>query len=245
MLVTRASVPGALRPHAMTTWPYTVPCVAELAEHGWEFTAPVTVVVGENGSGKSTVVEALAEAFGLDAQGGRAGRKYGNNRPKTALGQVLRLDTTAEGARLRSGPRTKRRGFFLRAETAFGLMNAVSGRLGYWQADTDTMSHGEGFLTVFDEMFTGPGLYLMDEPEAALSFTSCLQLTALMHHLGTTGAQVICATHSPILAATPGADIIEVGDHGSRHVRWTELDLTAQWRRFLTDPAFYLHHLTK
>ena len=243
MLVRRAYIPEGLRPGSMSSWPHTVPCVTELAEHGLEFTAPVTFLVGENGSGKSTLVEAIAEAFKLDSHGGRAGRKYGNDRPKTPLGEVLRLDTTAEGARMRSGPRTKRKGFFLRAETAFGLMNTVSGMRGYWDADTSQMSHGEGFLTVFAEMFHQPGLYLMDEPEAALSFTSCLQLVALMRDLGESGAQIICATHSPLLAATPGADIIELGDHGARRAKWDELDLTAQWRRFLADPEFYLRHL--
>ncbi|MFC4003006.1 AAA family ATPase [Prauserella oleivorans] len=244
MLVRRAFIPEGLRPAACASWPYTVPCVAELAHNGLEFTAPVTMLVGENGSGKSTLVEAIAEAFKLDAHGGRAGRKYGNDRPRTPLGEVLQLETTPDGARMRSGPRTKRKGFFLRAETAFGLMNTVSGMKGYWEADTSEMSHGEGFLTVFAEMFQGGGLYLMDEPEAALSFTSCLQLVALMHDLGHSGAQVICATHSPLLAATPGADIIEIGDHGTRRAKWDDLDLTAQWRRFLAEPAFYLRHVT-
>lgn len=245
MLVRRVYLPEHARPGTFDAWPFTVPCVAELAEHGLDFTAPVTFLVGENGSGKSTLVEAIAEAFKLDSHGGRAGRKYVNDRPKTPLGQILAVDATPEGRRMRSGPRTKRKGFFLRAETAFGLMNAVSGMRGYWEADTSEMSHGEGFLTVFAEMFSEPGLYLMDEPEAALSFSSCLQLVALMHDLGTSGAQVICATHSPILASTPGADIIEIGDHGTRRAKWAELDLVAQWRRYLTDPSFYLRHITE
>lgn len=244
MLVRRAYIPEGLRPDSLTSWPYTVPCVGEVAERGLDFTARITFLVGENGSGKSTLVEALAEAFKLDAHGGRAGRKYTNDRPKTPLGEVLRLETTPAGARMLSGPRTRRKGSFLRAETAFGLTNVVSGMRGYWDADTSEMSHGEGFLTVFAEMFQQPGLYLMDEPEAALSFSSCLQLVALMHDLGETGAQVICATHSPILASTPGAEIIEVGEHGTRRAKWDELDLTAQWRRFLADPAFYLRHIT-
>lgn len=244
MLVRRAYIPEQLQPGNKDTWPYTVPCVAELAEHGLEFTAPVTFLVGENGSGKSTLVEAIAEAFKLDAHGGRAGRKYANNRPKTPLGEVLRLETTAAGSRMLSGPRTKRKGFFLRAETAFGLMNTVSGMHGYWDADTSEMSHGEGFLTVFAEMFQDRGLYLMDEPEAALSFSSCLQLVALMHDLGQTGAQIICATHSPILAATPGADIIEIDDHGTHRAKWEDLTLVSLWRRYLTDPAAYLRHIT-
>jgi predicted ATPase len=245
MLVRRAYIRDEHRPDSVSEWPYTVPCVAELAKVGLTFMAPVTFLVGENGSGKSTLVEAIAEAFKLDSQGGRAGRKYVDDRPKTPLGDVLELDTTPEGRRMRSGPRTKRKGFFLRAETAFGLMNAVSGMHGYWEADTSQMSHGEGFLTVFAEMFRGPGLYLMDEPEAALSFSSCLQLVALMHDLGESGAQIICATHSPILASTPGADIIEIGEHGLRRTKWNDLAVTAQWRRFLTDPAFYLNHIAE
>jgi predicted ATPase len=100
-----------------------------------------------------------------------------------------------------AGPRAKRKGYFLRAETAFGLAETVSGMYGYWPEDLSEYSHGEGFLTIFEAMFRQPGLYLMDEPEAALSFTSCLRLVALMHELGNSGAQVICATHSPILAA--------------------------------------------
>ncbi|WP_020670149.1 AAA family ATPase [Amycolatopsis nigrescens] len=243
MLVRRAYIPDHARPQQLDDWPYTVPCVAELAEEGLAFTAPVTFLVGENGSGKSTVVEAIAEAFKLDSHGGRAGRKYVNDREITPLGQVLRLDTTAAGGRMLRGPRTKRKGFFLRAETAFGLMNAVSGMLGYWEGDTSQMSHGEGFLTVFAEAFRAPGLYLMDEPEAALSFSSCLQLVALMHDLGASGAQIICATHSPILASTPGADIIEIGEHGTRRAKWDELDLVVQWRRYLTDPGTYLRHM--
>ncbi len=225
--------------------PFSVPCVSELATHGLALTEPVTMLVDENGSGKSTLVEAIVEGFNLDAHGGRANRKYGNERPKTSLGQVLNLETTSAGARMLSGPRSRRKGFFLRAETAFGLMNTVSGVYGYWEADTATMSHGEGFLTVFHEMFDAPGFYVMDEPEAALSFTSCLQLVGLMHQLGRSGAQVVCSTHSPILVATPGADIVEVGEHGFRRIKWDELDLVDHWRRYLNDPDLYLRHIVE
>lgn len=246
MLVHRAYVPPNLLPEdrqQRQAWPFTVPAVAELVEHGLTFTRPITILVGENGSGKSTVVEALAEAYGLDARGGRAGRKYGNNRAKTPLGDLLRLETTSEGARMRSGSRSKKQGYFLRAETAFGFMETVSGMHGYWDEDIGEMSHGEGFITVFDAMFQKPGLYLMDEPEAALSFTSCLRLVALIHELGQSGAQVVCATHSPILAAAPGAEIIELGDHGLRPTRWHDLELVDHWRRYLNNPAAYLRQL--
>ena len=99
----------------------------------------------------------------------------------------------------------------------------LGGVPGYWTDNTAEMSHGESFLAVFGSMFRDPGFYVMDEPEAALSFTSCLELVTLMHQLGSSGAQVVCATHSPILAATPGAEIIELGEHGLRRVEWPSL----------------------
>lgn len=244
MLVSRAYVPEALRPDRYQEWPFTVPCVAELTELGLSFQRPITFLVGENGSGKSTLVEAMAEAYGLDAQGGRAGRKYGNDRSKTPLGEILRLESTAAGARIRGGPRARRKGYFLRAETAFGFMETVSGMHGYWEEDTAEMSHGEGFLTVLSTMFREPGLYLMDEPEAALSFSSCLRLVALLLDLGQAGAQIVCATHSPVLAATPGADIIEIDDNGFHRAAWGDLALVDHWRRYLHDPQSYLRHLT-
>jgi predicted ATPase len=244
VIVERLYVEDALvDSEARKRWPFTVPCVAALAHDGLELKRPVTFLVGENGSGKSTLVEAVAEAFGLDAQGGRAGRKYANERPKTPLGRVIRLDLTHQGAKMITGPRAKRKGYFLRAETAFGFAQAVGGLPGYWSENLATRSHGEGFLVIFESMFREPGLYLMDEPEAALSFTSCLQLVSLMHQLGQTGAQVICATHSPVLAATPGADIVEVGEHGFRRSAWGELDLVDHWRRYMSEPDAYLRRL--
>jgi predicted ATPase len=240
MFVHRAYIPDDLRPANYRAWPYTVPAVAEMAEHGLTFTQPVTFLVGENGSGKSTIVEAIAEGFNLDSYGGRSGVKRGRPNPqKTPLGEVLRLETTVRGTRL---PASKKKGFFLRAETAFNMTENLGGVGGYWDDDTGAMSHGEGFLTIFRSMFRNPGIYLMDEPEAALSFTSCIHLVALMHQLGKSGAQIICATHSPVLAATPGADIIEIGDHGIRRAKWSELDLTDHWRRYLESPASYLRH---
>ena len=95
---------------------------------------------------------------------------------KTPLGEVLKLDTTAAGSRMLAGPRLKKKGFFLRAETAFSMTEHLSGVPGYWAEDTSAMSHGEGFVTVFRAMMNAPGFYVMDEPESALSFTACLHL---------------------------------------------------------------------
>lgn len=246
MFVDRVYVPQQLAPDraGRDRWPFTVPCVAELLEHGLTFTRPVTFLVGDNGSGKSTLVEAIAESFKLDPHGGRLGRLHGRPDPvKTPLGEVLRADTTSAGARMLAGPRRRKQGFFLRAETAFNMTENLGGVPGYWEEDTSAMSHGEGYLTVFRAMLGAPGFYVMDEPEAALSFTACLQLVGLMHQLGESGAQVICATHSPVLAATPGADVIEVGEHGSRRLKWEELELVDHWRRYLADPPTYLRHI--
>lgn len=246
MFVRRAYVPESLQPGPAdrARWPFTVPCVAQLTDHAMDFTRPLTFLVGDNGSGKSTLVEAVAERFGLDSYGGRAGARTGRPDPtKTPLGEVLRLDTTTAGSRMLGGPRLKKKGFFLRAETAFSLTENLSGVPGYWAEDTSTMSHGEGFVMVFREMMKAPGFYIMDEPESALSFTASLHLVALMHQLGDSGAQVVCATHSPILASIPGADIIEVGDHGFRCTSWDRLELVSHWRRYLESPDSYLRHL--
>ncbi|MFF4527889.1 AAA family ATPase [Streptomyces sp. NPDC001407] len=128
MLVNRAYVPPELvgGPEG-DGWPWDVPCVKELVGEGIVFDAPVTFLVGENGSGKSTIVEAIAEAYGLDGRGGRAGRKYGNDRPPSVLGGAVRLDLTSAGTRMVTGPRTRKKGYFLRAETAFGLMERCGG----------------------------------------------------------------------------------------------------------------------
>ena len=240
MLVHRAYVPDDMRPANYHAWPYTIPAVADLAEDGLTFAQPVTFLVGENGSGKSTIVEAIAEAFKLDSYGGRSGVKHGRPNPqKTPLGEVLRLESIAHGARI---PPSRKKGFFLRAETAFSMTENLGGISGYWDEDTSSMSHGEGFLAIFRAMIRDRGLYIMDEPEAALSFTSCIQLVALMHQLGKSGSQIICATHSPILASTPGADIIEIGEHGTRRAAWNELDLTKHWRRYMENPDLYLRY---
>ncbi|MDJ0343262.1 AAA family ATPase [Streptomyces sp. H10-C2] len=217
-------------------WPWRVPAVAQLLDGGLRFTTPVTFLVGENGSGKSTLVEALAEGFGLDSYGGRAGYKYASGRDRSGLGQRIRFDATRAGRRMLEGPRTRRKGFFLRAETALDALERED-------VAVHSMSHGEGFLTAFREMFRQPGLYVMDEPEAALSFTSCLHLVGLMHELGSTGAQVICATHSPLLTATPGATILEIGEAGAHAVQWDELAIVDHWRRYLADPNAYLRHI--
>ncbi|MEV5481920.1 MULTISPECIES: AAA family ATPase [Streptomyces] len=216
-------------------WPWSVPCVRDLLANGLRFTAPVTFLVGENGSGKSTLVEALAEGFGLDPWGGSHDWRYASHRAKSALGERIRFDAAPRGRQMLSSW-SARKGFFLRAETA---LNALE-REGF---APDSVSHGEGFLEAFRWKFLKPGLYVMDEPEAALSFASCLELLGHVDQLVKSGGQVVCATHSPLLTALPGADIVEIGEHGMRRVAWDELALVDHWRRYLGDPQSYLRHV--
>lgn len=105
------------------------------------------------------------------------------------------------------------------------------------------LSHGEGFLEILRTRVTEPGLYLMDEPDAPLSFTASLGLVGLLHDLILGGSQAVVATHSPIIAAVPGASILELGDWGIRPARWDELAIVAAWRRFLAEPDSYFRYL--
>ena len=226
-------------------WPFTLPPIRQIAESGLRFTKPVTFLVGENGSGKSTVIEGIAEAYGLDVRGGHGGRRYNNAPPKGPLGEAINLRRTAQGSRM-VGRNT--RGYFLRAETALGVFEFMSDHevAGYGERHLARQSHGESFMQVFGGgRFDGAGLFLMDEPEAALSFRSCLQLISLLSTFNGDDAQVICGTHSPLLCALPGAAIFELGDHGIRSVQWEDLELVDHWRRYLNDPDSYLRHIVE
>nr|AGU10306.1 AAA domain [uncultured organism] len=220
-------------------WPWTVPAVAQLARDGMRFRAPITVLVGENGAGKSTLVEAMAEAYGVDVRGGHGARRYASALPKGSLGEHLRFDRGSLYGMARGA------GYFLRAETAMGVLEYMTGAGvdGYGDESAAEISHGEGFLQLFRGRFDGPGLYLLDEPESALSFTSSLALVSTLLTVASERGQVICATHSPIIAATPGADIIQVDSDGFHRTSWDDLEMVGHWQRFLRSPEQYLRHL--
>ncbi|BDZ50040.1 hypothetical protein GCM10025867_22810 [Frondihabitans sucicola] len=232
MIIDRIRVAEAVAPRDQ--WPFTVPAVAALIGEGLAFDEQITFLVGENGSGKSTVVEALAESYGLDVRGG-PNQRYGSELPKSKLGEVLQIDRGAGGSRM-----VKRAvGFFLRAETALDVFDGLSR---FDRPEFNEASHVESFLAAF-EGFGEKGVYVLDEPEAALSFTACLSLMATLHEARAAGSQVVCATHSPILTALPGAAIIEFGDHGVRRSAWADLEVVRHWQRFLGDPERYLRYL--
>jgi predicted ATPase len=220
-------------------WPFTVPAIRSLAESGISFTSPVTFLVGENGSGKSTIIEAIAEACRIDVRGGHGGRLYASPLDRGLLGSHLQL-------RPPIARRTRSKSFFLRSETAKGVLEFMSdqGISGYGDRHAAQVSHGESFLQVLEGRFIDEGLYLLDEPEAPFSFRSCLALLSVLDDLARTGSQVICATHSPLLTSLPGAQILELSDDGICPRTWRDLELTTNWLRFLEEPDTFLRYIT-
>jgi len=220
-------------------WWARIPAVAAVLEHGLNIPAGVTFLVGENGSGKSTLIEALAAVHGLNPEGGSRAARHSTRVTESPLGSVLRVVRT---------PGRAANSYFLRAETMHGLytyLEDLPSGPGRANPDTDLhdRSHGEGFLELLDRKFRGYGFYLMDEPEAPLSFGSTLGLLSRLDGLRAAGAQVVVATHSPLLTALPGATILELTEQGIHKVTWDELEVVAHWRRFLHRPDAYLRQL--
>jgi predicted ATPase len=218
------------------TWPATVPAAAQLLREGLELPGGITVLVGENGSGKSTVVEILAEAYGLNPQGGSA--LAPRTRVRESEPQAGHRLYTERGIGGRSAW-----AYFLRADTMHSLYTYLEENPGKKLEPFHELSHGQGFLEILRTRVNQRGFYLMDEPDAPLSFISCLSLVALLHELAAADSQVVVATHSPIVAAVPGARILELGDWGIRPARWEELEVVQSWRMFLDSPERFLHYL--
>lgn len=238
-LPVRAVRESADEPAGRGDWFTGIPAVAQVLDDGWPL-GQVTVVVGENGAGKSTLVEAVAMAFGMGAEGGSTGSRHATRQTESPLWRHLRLEREI-GA--------PRQGFFLRAETMHSFYSYPEDNPGRApESAFHRMSHGESFVElVVDRMKPRrPGLFLLDEPESALSFTGCLTLLAHLHHVvSTSPSQVILSTHSPLLAALPGATIYELGEWGLRACEWEDLDLVRRWRAFLDQPQRVLRYVTE
>lgn len=213
----------------MAGWPAR--CRPGLRE-GFEVTPGITLLYGENGAGKSTLVQAFAIAFGLSREGGTPYAQHSTRDTESALHQWLRMERSAGGSKW---------GFFIRAESMHGLYSYLEDHGG--DLDLHAMSHGESFLALLRTRFDAPGFYCLDEPEAALSFGGQLALLGTMHDLAATGAQFVCATHSPLLASVPDARLLEVGDWGIRETTYADLELVGHWRAYLEDPPRYLRHV--
>lgn len=187
-------------------YPYSVPAIRHLTELAFE--TPVTFFVGENGSGKSTLLEGIAVAFGLNPEGGTKHERFSTRATHSSLFGSLILTKS------RDAPTDS---YFLRAESFYNVASAVDPRDAdrYGGRGLHEQSHGESFLSLVLHRLRGNGLYLFDEPEAALSPARQLALLAAMHRLVGRNSQFIIATHSPILLGYPGATIYHFAERGS------------------------------
>jgi predicted ATPase len=217
-------------------WPRSIPAVEHVLTKGLPLSRGVTFLVGENGSGKSTIAEGVAVAFGLSPEGGSTQGHHSTRVTESPLGRALWVQR---------GIGAGKWGFFLRAETMHGWYTFLEEAGPGSKRDPvfHELSHGESFLAVLRTRFDSAGFYVLDEPEAALSFQSTLALMRVLADVVAMGGQVLCATHSPVLAALPGARILEVGDWGLRESAWDDLDLVHHWRSYLDSPPRYLRHL--
>ena len=198
---------------AFDSYPFSIPAVRGLSEI--KFAKEVTILVGENGSGKSTLLEAIAVALGFNAEGGTVNFQFQTRETHSELHKYLRL--------ARSFKRY-RDGFFLRAESFYNVATNIDeidesggGRpliQSYGGKSLHHQSHGESFLALMLNRFGGNGLYLLDEPEAALSPTRQMTVLSRMFQLIRQKSQFIIATHSPILMAYPGALIYQISETG-------------------------------
>jgi predicted ATPase len=244
-----------------SAFPFSLPVVQQLP--ALDLSAPVTLFVGENGTGKSTVLEGLAAAAELPSLGGSDLEFDLTLAPQRRLGAALRL----------SWARRSRKGFFLRAEDFFGYLRnqaRIDARIkrekleesgappvlptddarhvdereaARFIARYDSRSHGESFLDVFGTRIHPGGLYLLDEPESPLSPMKQLALLSILMKAASRDAQFVIATHSPILLSCPGARIFSFDHTPVIEVRADDLEHITLTRQFLNDPQRYLRQL--
>ena len=219
---------------SLAEFPFSIPAIGGM--DAMEFEQPVTFLIGENGAGKSTLLEAVAVASGLNAEGGSRNFNFSTRASHSRLSECLRLTR---------GPRRAADSFFLRAESYFNLateIEALDSEPGaappiieaYGGTSLHEQSHGESFFALFMRRLRGDGLYLFDEPEAALSPLRQLAFLSRLHELVADGSQFVIATHSPILMAYPHASIILLADGPPRRVAYRDTEHYTVTRSFLT-----------
>lgn len=217
-------------------YPFSIPSIRSLDE--LELDAKVTFLVGENGAGKSTLIEAIAVLAGFNAEGGSKNFRFATRTSESCLHQFMRPVR---------GHRRPRDGYFLRAESYFNVATEIEhlgvGR-GYGGVSLHEQSHGESFLALVTNRFGGNGLYILDEPEAALSPQRQLTLLSMIHDLVEHRAsQLVIATHSPILMAYPKALIYRLGSDGIDRVAYEETEHYTITRDFLSSPERFFKGL--
>ena len=206
-----------------------LPVVKHLAERKIEFHKQVTFFVGENGSGKSTLIEALAVSQGFNPEGGSRNFNFRTADTHSELHGYLRV------AR---GVDRHKRGYFLRAESFYNVATNIDelGIADYYGGSLHRRSHGESFLALVEGMFKRNGLYILDEPEAALSPRGIIRLMQRMDELVRQDSQFIIATHSPMLLCFPGAEVYRITEKGIDSVRFQDTDHYRITVRFLQNP---------
>ena len=229
----------------LSGYPFTLKAVRALAEIGnVAFHPNVTFLVGENGSGKSTLLEALAIASGFNPEGGTRNFNFATTETHSELHRHLKLTR---------GVRAPRDGFFLRAESFYNLASNIDelDREGsalpplihsYGGVSLHRQSHGESFMALLLNRLGGRGLYLFDEPEAALSPMRQMSLISRLHELVNLDSQFIIATHSPILMAYPNASILSLDDN-LREIPYQETEHYQITKAFLGNPERMLRIL--
>jgi predicted ATPase len=217
-------------------YPYNLPAIRHLSTLA--FHPKVTFLVGENGTGKSTLMEAVAVACGLNPEGGSRNFNFATRASHSRLDECLRL------ARAPGLPGDS---YFLRAESFYNVASEIE-RLdkdaaggppligAYGGRSLHEQSHGESFFALFENRFRDNGLYLMDEPEAALSPGRQLQFLVLLHDYVSRGGQFVIATHSPMIMAYPDALIYLLDTDGIREVAYTDTEHYLVTRGFLSNP---------
>lgn len=255
---------------AAMKFPFTIPAIAALAGTTLNFPTPMTFFIGENGSGKSTILETLACAIGSITVGSEQAASDPMLNDVQALAKTIRLQWNAK----------TKRGFFLRSEDFFGYAKRMKqvreelerdraaiaaeegisdyakalGMMPYnreiadmerrYGASLDAYSHGESFFRLFNNRFVPGGLYLLDEPEAPLSPMRQLAFIAMLKEMvADREAQFIIATHSPIVMAFPGATIYACDDGAVRQTAYDQIEHVTLTRDFLRDPEQFLRHL--
>ena len=227
-------------------YPFDLPAIVELDRIALH--PSVTFLVGENGSGKSTLLEAIAVALGFNAEGGSRNFRFDTRASHSELHRYLTIVR---------GTRRMRDGFFLRAESVFNVATEIERRdvdepddakgpkIGptFGARGLHEQSHGESFLAIVENRLRGNGLYLLDEPEAALSPSRQLSLLVRMHELVEAGSQFIIATHAPIVLAYPEATIYHLDDAGISPVAYDQTEHVRLTRDFLNDRQRFLRRL--
>lgn len=210
------------------------------------FSSNVTFFVGENGTGKSTLLEAIAISYGFNAEGGSINFTFSTNDTHSELFENIVV----------AKRKFAKDGFFLRAESLYNVATNIDEMdkapsfdpfviESYGGVSLHKQSHGESFLSIVQNRFFGNGIYILDEPEAALSPNRLLTLMSEMNELVKKDSQFIIATHSPILMAFPNAEIFEFSNDGLKQVSYKETEHYKITKSFLDNPEKMLHYLLK